>query len=304
MKYRDKKVNILFVIILLILTVWIAYISFQYRDNHNKNVEAHYKLVEMCNSSNNNLSEEECNEIIERGIPVMEDTFTVFFQLLINTSLSKIQILAPIIIIILASYSFYREYTTGIYKYAIIRMPYKNYIIKSILKTYKSLLILPAFIIILFIFSFIISGHFDVDLTLSYWQEYYIPVPIVYIRNFIPFIFIFILNILLNSIFYANLSLMIIPKSKNYVINVLSSYIVFIFCDIFLEVFIGIVIFEKILKISSASSIFNLFNCWVYDGISNIPIYTLYCFLIAIISLITVMLVYKNEEKVIIESEK
>ena len=304
MKYNDKRVTIFSIIIIIILTIWIAFTSFKYKENHNRNVEAHYKLVEICKNSGDKLSKEECDEIIKRGIPVMKDSFTVFFQLLINTNLSKIQIIAPIIIIILASYSFYREYTTGFYKYALLRMNYKNYIKTSILKTYKCLWILPAFIIILFAFSCIISGHFNIDLTLSYWQEYYIPVSITYIRNFIPFIFIFVLNIILNSVFYANLSLIVIQKSKNYIVNILASYILFIFCDIFLEIFIGVIFCEKILKISSASSLFNLFNCWVYDGISSIPLYTLYCLLLAIISLIILICVYRDKEKVIIESEE
>ena len=126
MKYNDKRVTIFSIIIIIILTIWIAFTSFKYKENHNRNVEAHYKLVEICKNSGDKLSKEECDEIIKRGIPVMEDSFTVFFQLLINTNLSKIQIIAPIIIIILASYSFYREYTTGFYKYALLRMNYKN----------------------------------------------------------------------------------------------------------------------------------------------------------------------------------
>ena len=78
----------------------------------------------------------------------------------------------------------------------------------------------------------------------------------------------------------------------------------FIFCDIVLEVFVGILLLEKFVHVSQASGIFNLFNCWVYDSIPSIPLYTIYCFLLAIISFIVVIYIYHDREEVIVASEK
>ena len=40
MKYNDKRVTIFSIIIIIILTIWIAFTSFKYKENHNRNVEA------------------------------------------------------------------------------------------------------------------------------------------------------------------------------------------------------------------------------------------------------------------------
>lgn len=289
---------------LLILTIWISYCSIQYKRDFNKNVDAHIKLVEICNQQNSKISESDCQKIISNGSPVMPDTFTVFFQLLINSNLSLIQLLAPIIVILLASYGFYHDYRTGFFKNKLLRMSYKDYIKYMFRITYRCIWILPCFIVLIFICSYIISGHFDINLTLAYWPENYIPVSVAIIKNFHSFIIIFILNIIFNSLFYANLAIIPIKKSNNYIVSVIASYLLFIFCDIFLEVLIGILLLEKMFHISHASSLFSLFSCWVYDGIPNIPIFILYCFLLALISFLIAIYTYHNKEEVIIESEK
>lgn len=301
---KDIILKLFTFIICLMLILWVALCSIQYKNDFDKNVDAYYKLVELCNEENKVMSDESCHTVITNGKPVMPDTFTIFFQLLINSNLSLIQLLGPIIVIILASYSFSREYNTGFFKNIIQRMSYKNYLKSIILRTYKYIWILPIFLIIIFIFSFLISGHFNVDLTLSYWPEYYIPISIMAIKNIFPFMIIFILNVIFNSIFYANIALITIKKSNNYIISVISSYLIFIFCDIFLEVLVGILILEKILHISGASNLFSLFNYLVYEGIPNIYLYTIYCFTLVIVSLVVVICVYHNKEEVIMKSEK
>lgn len=303
-KKNDIILKFFSLIIFLLLILWVASCSIQYKKNYTKNVDAYNRLIELCNVENSTISKETCGTIISNGKPVMPDTFTVFFQLLINSNLALIQLVAPIIVILLASYSFYHEYSTGFFKNKLLRMSYKEYFKYIIFKTYKCIWILPVFIVVLFICSFLISGHFNISLTLSYWPENYIPVSLSIISNFFKFMIIFLLNIILNSLFYANLALIPIKKSNNYIISVLSSYLLFIFCDIFLEVLVGILLLEKYAHISQASSIFSLFNCWVYDSIPSIPLYTIYCFLLVVVSFIVVVYIYRDKEEVIIESEK
>ncbi len=303
-KNKDIILKLFSLIIFSLLIIWVIFCGIQYKKNYTRNVNAHNQLVELCNEKSSTISEETCGMVISNGKPVMPDTFTVFFQLLINSNLSLIQLIAPMIVILLASCSFSHEYSTGFYKNKLIRMSYKEYFKYIILKTYQCIWILPAFIILIFICSFIISGHFDVNLTLSYWPENYIPVSISIVKNAFPFMIIFLLNIVFSSLFYANLSLIPIRKSNNYIVSVISSYLLFIFCDIFLEVLVGVLLLEKYAHISQASAIFSLFNCWVYDSIPSIPLFTIYCFLLAVISFIVVICIYHNIEEVIIDSEK
>ncbi len=302
-KKNNVGLRILSLAILIFLTICIIYCSVQYKQNYIRDLEAHDKLVEMCDLKDPKISEEDCNSIIAVGRPVLPDTFTVFFQLLINSNLSLIQLFAPMVVILLTGYSFSREYNTGFFKNKLLRMSYKEYLKQIIYSAYKCIWILPTLILILFICSFIISGHFDVDLTLSYWPEYYIPIPTSILKNVFPFIIVFILNIILNSLFYANLSLISIKKSHNYIVSVIVSYLLFIFCDVILEILIGSLLLEKYAHLSQAANLFSLFNYWVYDT-PSIFLYTIYCFLLAVVSLIFVVFVYRNKEGVIIESEK
>ena len=303
-KNKDIFLKFFSLIIFISLTIWVVFCGIQYKQDYTKNVNAYNQLIELCNTQDSVVSAETCNTIISSGKPVMPDTFSIFFQLLINSNLSFIQLIAPIIVILLSSYSFFHEYNTGFFKNKLLRMSYKEYLKYIILKTYKCIWILPAFVIVIFLYSFIISGHFDVNLTLSYWPENYIPVSISIVKNAFLFMIIFILNIIFNSLFYANLSLIPIKKSNNYVVNVISSYLLFIFCDIFLEVLVGVLLLEKCAHIHQASGIFSLFNCWVYDSIPSIPLYTICCFLLAVISFLVVIYIYHDSEEVIIESEK
>ena len=288
--------------IFIILVIWTVISSVQYKKGFDINSEAYIKIVDMCN--NTNPKTKSCEEVISAGNPVMPDTFTVFFQLLINSNLCNIQLVAPIFIILLACFNFSRDYDTGYFKNKLLRISYHNYIKKMILNSYKCVWIFPAMIFILFLESFIISRHFDLNLTLSYWSAENIPISIDIIKNIGSFIIPFIINIVLNSIFYANLSLIPIRKAKNYILNVIASYILFIFCDIIFEVLIGIIIFEKYLNISGASNLFSLFNYWVYVGNINVWIHTIYYSFLALMSYMIVRLIYRKKEGVIIDSEK
>lgn len=290
--------------IFLALVLWCIGCSINYKKKFDANVDSYNEFEILCKKDNTSMDRNNCEMILESGKPVIPDTITVFFQLLINTSLSAIQLLAPIIIFVLAGYTFYREYNTGFYKNQLMRMSYKSYLKKVLLRAYKNLWIFPAWILVLFVCSYLISGHFSIDKTLSYWPEYYIPVKLEFITNFKTFIFIFIINIIFNTFFYIHLALIPIRRNYNFIVNILSSYLIFIFCDIFLEVLVGVVICEKILHLSNFSNLFSLFNFWAYVDIPNIYLYTLYCFLLDIISFIALYIIYHKKEEVIIDSEK
>lgn len=290
--------------IFILLVIWIIICAVQYWNDFSMNVDAYNKLLEICNPSLEMANTNTCNEILNNGGPVIPDTFTIFFQLLINSNLCYIQLIAPFVIFILSSYDFYREYNTGFYKNKLMRMPYKEYIKTFLLKAYKNIWIFPMWLLVLFIASYIISGHFDLNKTLSYWPTHYIPVDIEIIKNFIPFMLIFIVNLIFNNLFYVHIALITVKKNSNFIVSILSSYLIFIFCDIILEIFIGIFIGELLLNISHASSLFNLFNYWVYSDIPNIWIYILYCFMLALGSFIIFYLIYGKKEDVIIASEK
>lgn len=304
MQYKKLNIHLsLSIIIIGLLVFWIICCAMSFNIRFTKNVDAYYQLEGMCLENAEEIGEDFCADLKSKGTPVMPDTISVMTQLLINEDLCRIQLLAPIILFLLSGYSFSREYSTGFYKNKLTRMTYVNYL-KSVLKSaYKNLYILPLFILVLFIASFIVSGHFDIQSTISYWGSEYIPLDLKYIENVFPFLGVVLINILLNSIFYVHLILIMLKKNHNLLLGILTAYLSFIFCNIFFEIFIGVFIGETLLNISQISNVFNLFNYWVYDSIFNLGFYTLFCFLLAVGSFIFLLHVYKNKEGVIIESE-
>lgn len=308
MQKNNLKIQLLLSTIIFVgLVVFEIWSAFDFYNLYKDNKKAYNNLIVECEKGQIDISKEACQSIIQKGEPVVPDTISFFFIVIMNTGLDKLQLIAPLLIIIIASYTFYRKYKTSFYKNELIRTSYKKYLKDAYLKALKSIWLFPLSLLILFIVCYLLSGHFNLDKTLSYWSEGSIPISISHIRNFVPFIFIYIFNIILNSWFYVNLALIPIKKNFNLVVSNLSSYILFLFCDIFLEVIVGVIIFEKYLKIHHASNIFNLFNYWVYDGIievSSLTIFTIYNLGIAIISFIILYIIYRDKEDVIIESEK
>lgn len=197
----------------------------------------------------------------------------------------------------ISAYDFFREYSTGFYKNKLTRITYLQYLKKVLKKAYQCIWIYPVWILILFLISYLISGHFN------YQNSIINPIDEFYIQNFLPFIFIFLLNIMLNSIFYVHLSLLPIRKNHNYIVSVFASYILFIIWDIISEILIGTILFELVLNISQTSNLFSLFNYWVYDGISNLGIYIGINILYVVISFLIFYVIYSNKEKVVISSE-
>lgn len=296
-----KNINIsllLSVLVLMILIIWSSFEAFQYAETFEENREARVELIRLCEQNNEEVDPEICNIVYERGVDIIKpDTISLFFYLLMDTSLYNIQILAPLFIILISAYHFFREYSTGFYKNKLTRMTYLQYLKEVLKKAYQCIWIYPIWILILFFISYLISGHFD------YQNSIINPIDEFYIQHFLTFIFVFLFNIVLNSIFYVHLALLPIRKNPNYIVSIFSSYILFLIWDIVSEILIGTILFELVLGISQTSNLFSLFNYWVYDGISNLGIYIGINVLHVIISFLIFYVVYSNKEKVVISSE-
>ena len=298
---NDLKVQItlstIFLSLIVIAEIWCAYGFYNMYKNNKKEYTI---LVSECKKSEMRARNLNCSTFVSKIEPIMPDTVSFFFIVII------IQVLAPIIIMIISSYTIYRKYKTNFYKNYLMRINYKEYLKQSYHNVLKSIWLFPVSLLILFIVCFFMSGHFNINKTLTYWSEESIPLSIKYIKNFVPFIIIYVFNIVVNSWFYVNLALITIKKSSNFIVSTLLSYILFLFCDIVLEVIIGTVVFANILKTKQTFNIFNLFNYWKYDGITTVEsliIFTLFNILLALLSFKILGKIYKDKENVIIASE-
>ena len=152
---KENKVGL---IILAILILCGALSVFRYSNDWDRNNEISKKMVE------------EHPEISLRFLP-KEDTYTVFQYVVKYTDLRFLQLLFPIIVLIPGIINFYYHMKSGIYKDIIIREKYSKYIRKMVLKSWISALIIPFFLVSVFIFSYIFSGNFDVNNTFLEYGE-------------------------------------------------------------------------------------------------------------------------------------
>lgn len=152
-------------------------------------------------------------------------------------------------------------------------------------------------LIILFVFSYLYSGHFNYTYIINsggYYSFYVDANPII-------FIILYILCIFLFFIFFTNLGLIVVRKIIILLLLLLKVF-AFIVVDIILELLLG-VIMSNIL-FNGFSSRFNIVNILNIGYAQNIFEMLLLPISLVIISFIVVIIIYKNKEKFIIDCEK
>lgn len=227
------------------------------------------------------------------------DTVSTFGMITSNLykSMGYLQILAPLFIMISSSCLFHKALRKGLLKNCLLRTGYKGFIKKNYIRALGSSLILPFFLLFVFIISFIISGNFDYKYGMKVYS--FTTFGVSNHEHWKIFLIVYMLNFILHGIFWINIGLYNCKYNKNVAISIILSYFEYVlFCAIFeLELEKGIFSGTKY------SMYFNLSNIWVYSGVTLIGMIIISLFL-AVVSTIMVYLAYKNKEDVLMEIEK
>jgi len=233
----------------------------------------------------------------------IKDPLLFYYIIFANSSLYNLPLVAPLFVIIPSIFSFHQQLSTGFVKNCLTRINYKEYLKKEYLKSFKWSLLLPLFVFIFLIISCFVTGSLDFGSGKEYYGYLSSP-PIKFAKCAGLFIFTYIINLFFHSILYINIGLIFCKKNSNFIATIILSYISYIVLDIILEVFVGGLFFAKLLNIHNVSILLNLFNFWVYDGVSNLILSIVFSIMLSILSTFIVFGIYKNKEGVIIESEK
>ena len=153
-------------------------------------------------------------------------------------------------------------------------------------------------LIILFVFSYLYSGHFNYTYLINsggYYSFYVDANPII-------FIILYILCIFLFFIFFTNLGLIVVRKNHNIIVVIIESFLLFIVVDIILELLLGVIISN--ILFNGFSSRFNIVNILNIGYAQNVFEMLLLPISLVIISFILVIIIYKKKEKFIIDCEK
>ena len=133
MKLFLKKNKIL-CLLLLIIFLWIIVTCVMYKIDFSDLQKASASNIERCKEE---ASSEFCSQF---SVPDMPDTFSIFFQLIVDYPLRIFAyFIYPIFIIISVVSLVYNEVKTGYVRNILTRMTYKNYISKIYLNSFSNI---------------------------------------------------------------------------------------------------------------------------------------------------------------------
>ena len=204
--------------------------------------------------------------------------------------------LPPFIVIIPGLYKIFQIVKSGYIKYVVnFRKSYKSFINKKILNCYKYALIIPIIYLLLILGCGILTGfNLETSSNLLDSGAFSISFNSPFILVLVTFI-----NLFLADIFYINIGLLTMLKSKNILLNNIFSYLIIIIISIIFELFIGYGL-AKITNNYIFGNLFNFYNIWYPIDVGNIMYLFIFLLLLAIITSVLVFVTYSDEERVIL----
>lgn len=291
---QNNKVLLISFMILFIFTTFLG-IKVIINDKDSKDFSI--KAKEMCKET---LKTDPTNEICLAKINENEekpkrDTLTTFNEILNDSEYSFIYFLAvPFLIIMSSMYEISKRFKSGEIKNRLTRESYNNYIKDVFKSTYKSVILWPLISIYMFLFSYIISGTFEVaPINVATFSTKILSHPVL-------FIFSYLLNTILMSIFYINIGLFLVPENRNYLVTVIETAMVYFGITLTNTFFIISFVLKNI---KNAENYFDFLDMYTYHDRELIP-FNLLCLGVALISSLVVYLKYRNKEKIVIKLEK
>lgn len=290
-KIQENKIFLFICLIFLVLGFIAIY---NYIIDVKKQKDTYDNIYNEC--QNGLLEEEICNNYSE-PLKNRDSINTFGYITLVYESISVLQIVAPLLIIIASMWNFHKYLRHGFFINSLSRIGYKD----SMKKLYKNALIsafiLPVFLFIIFIVSCIISGNFDYEYGISHYG--FDAFGMENSKHWIIFMIVYLFNFILHGIFWINIGIYNSKYNKNVVIGIIISYIEYFLIFVIFEVVFCNTIFYG----TKYMAYFSLSNIWAYSYVTLIGM-TLLSLSLAILSTFIVYLTYRNKEKVLVELEK
>ena len=286
--------NKVLLISFMILFMFTTFLGIKVIINDKDSEDLSIKVKEMCKET---LKTDPTNEICLKALneeKTKRDTLTTFNEILNDSEYSFIYFLAvPFLIIMSSMYEISKRFKSGEIKNRLTRESYNNYIKDVFKSSYKSILLWPLITIYVLVFSYIISGTFEVSAeTIAFTKEI--------LSHPALFIFSYLLNTILMSIFYINIGLILVPENRNYLVTVIETIMVYYGITLTNTFFIISFVLKNI---KNAENYFDFFDMYTYHDRKLIP-FNLLCLGVALISSLVVYLKYRNKEKIVIKLEK
>lgn len=296
------KNNIAVLIAFLILFIFSTILCIRNIKSARINEESRIEGIEVCKEI---LKHDKYNEICLENIdvkPKKRSTLKTYYDIIndnVNynsTSLCTVfYFLIPFLVITSSLYNISKKFKNQDIKNHLTRESYNKYIKEILLDSYKSVFIWPMITILLFMFSYIISnGSFEIiDTNSSFSYEI--------LSNPVAFMLSNLLNTIFMSFFWTNIALLIVPDTRNYIVSVLESIMIY-FGITLTNTFFVILLISKILN-KDVEKYLDFLDVYTYNN-RNLLSFNILCLSIALISGLLVYLKYKNKEKIIMKLER
>lgn len=255
----------------------------------------------MDNSVNwcNKLLEYEPDNFCKNNIDeyYTKDTLSIYYDIFNSSEYSTLFYFGiPFLVIASSLYMTSKKFRNQDIKNCLTRESYNMYMKKMLKNAYKSVIIWPLLTIYLLIISYLISGTFEVSITPNIASF-----PMSFLKNPSLFIISYLLNTIFMSFFWTNIALLIVPDTRNYIVSVLESIMIY-FGITLTNTFFVILLINKIFH-RDVEKYLDFFDVYNYYNRELIP-FNILCLSIALISGLLVYLKYKNKEKIIMKLER
>lgn len=296
------KNNIAVLIAFLILFIFSTILCIRNIKSARINEESRIEGIEVCKEI---LKHDKYNEICLENIdakPKKRSTLKTYYDIINdNVSYNSISLctafyfLIPFLVIVSSLYNISKKFKNQDIKNHLTRESYNKYIKKILLDSYKSVFIWPMITILLFMFSYIISnGSFEIIDTNSSFSYEILSKPVMFMLSNL-------LNTIFMSFFWTNIALLIVPDTRNYIVSVLESIMIY-FGIALTNTFFVILLISKILN-KEVEKYLDFLDVYTYNN-RNLLSFNILCLSIALISGLLVYLKYKNKEKIIMKLER
>lgn len=295
-----KTENKLFILSILIIVGFITYSIISYTKWYNGHIKSINGTITECENNTIQEREEYCKELLS-DIPDVKPDFYYTAGMIINEN-NRIIFVAFLIVTVPSLYYVCKVFKTRNIMYQLTRENYKEFKKKTFKKAYRSAIILPLSFLIVIIFSVIFCKGFTVND--YFFQDYFIEAERAHIISPYIYTFAILMKAFIISIIYINLSLMVARKNHKLYMSIILSYLLFIGVELFLEAFIGKIIFLNIFKIDSMILYFNIINVFAINIINGYLYTFIPLIIILIITTFIVIKLYKNKESLLIDCDK
>lgn len=292
----------IFFVLLMIVGVAIVYTGWSYHDNEVFIEELETSLKEQC--LKDMTVSEYCEDYVSRDPSQKVDTFSTTSDLI--TNMSWLHILSVFVIVLPVAIVSHRKLKKGYVKNILTRQNYSKFQKKLYLSVSKYATGFVIIGIMIFIVSFILSGHFDVALTKANVSESSLIAALPWIKaNTNPWfeIGIWFVSLYLVGLLISTLTLLVSKKSTNVLVTVLATYFYFFILEVVISVGISSFLLSNVFHMTSISSSLSLFSVWNF-GTNQSIISLIWLILLNVAAIMIYYFVYRDKEKLVISSER